>query len=206
MNKKYIPEYGFFVVLSILIIILASIIIYEKTNRRNRDDTSDMITQKQATGILQSSHFYKDLGFRPELLRDDKWESLNMTSNFFQDNSFIVCLWYPEELCESCYSEELESFKHFSDKIGYDKTAIITNSLNPRIVRTLIKSNKLRFPVVSLVDRGVRMNQVREPVLFLLNQRYQVESPVLLLPGSKNVMAVYFNFAIQLLDSTYNKH
>jgi len=58
MNKKYILDHRLFVLLSILIIILALIIIYNKTRRQNRNDTSDMITQIQAVRILQSSHYY----------------------------------------------------------------------------------------------------------------------------------------------------
>jgi hypothetical protein len=171
ISKKNFLELGLMALLSTLIIILSSIIIYQKSNIRKQNDTSDMITQKQAMGILRSSHFYKGLGLRPELLRNEKWESLDVTSDFFQGNRYLVCLWFPEELCESCYSEELESFKHFSDKIGYDKTAIITNSLNPRIIRTFIKANKLRFPVFSLIDRNIPINQIDNPIL--LNPVYQ---------------------------------
>jgi len=203
-DKKNAFEYGSLVVLSLLIVVLSSIIAFQKTKIQKRNDTSNMITQQQAIGILLSTHLYNNIWLKPEMLRNEKWESLNLGIDFFRYSSFKVCLWFPEELCTSCYSEELESFKHFSDKIGYDKTAIITNSQNPRIVGAFKKANKLRCPVLSLIDQNILINKIENPVLFLLNPGYRIDNPVVLIPGAKNLIASFFGFALQLCDSTSN--
>jgi hypothetical protein len=62
---------GLAVLSTIIIVVLSSIIIWGKTWRPNRFDMSEMITQKQAVSIIQSSHDIGCLSFRPETLKNE---------------------------------------------------------------------------------------------------------------------------------------
>jgi hypothetical protein len=184
--------------------VLSSIIIWSKTRSPVHLDGSNTLTKRQAISILKSAYDFPELKLLPESLKDEKWNFLTESPDIFKNNRYLIGLWFPEELCEACYSEELELFKHFSDVIGYDRALLITNSQNPRIVMTFRKSNKIRFPILSLYDKAGIETPGHSPILFLLDRNFQLEVPVKVDIGSKNIMETYFAFVSELLDLPYN--
>jgi len=188
-----------FVLTIIIVVEFARIVcLTKRVNLIN--DQNCFLSEEQVISILSSERKYNRLKLSQNSVRDSNWRDVWDNKTFSESRQFMVGLWLPESLCHSCYTKELEAYRNFSSHTQYEKTLIVTNISNQRQLKSFITYNKIRIPVFSVINNEFPFNNSEEPIIFLLDPDLHILCPIVLYPGSINLMKVFFTFSKSMLS------
>jgi len=114
-------------------------------------------------------------------------------------NDISVGLWYPKNLCDECYSNELEEFKRFSHDIGIKNTFLLSNSSNLRLLRSFKINNKIRSPIFTFMNGFFELEGISQPLVFTIRRSERIETPLLIRNSSEKDLEIYFSLITQII-------